>query len=207
MIERVVVSKVTKRFGPSVALRGISATFEPGLTLVEGPNGSGKTTLLGIIGGMIRPSSGSVLYPPVSDAVEIREELGWVSHDSLCYGDLSGKQNLEFAARVHGIDARTAWDEATARFALRGFAERRLRTNSRGQKQRVALAKAVLHDPTVVLLDEPTTGLDKDSVEHMLGLIDRAVRAGGIWIVVTHEPGLFGPLKPTRLRLERGRID
>jgi heme exporter protein A len=109
------------------------------------------------------------------------------------------------AARIHGRPVDIAWHQAEERFGLGSFAGRKLRTNSRGQKQRVALARALVHEPTVVLLDEPTTGLDRVSVERMLGVVETELEKGGIWLVVTHEPEHFRHLAPATVRLERGQ--
>jgi heme exporter protein A len=207
-LERVVAERVVKTFGPTVALRGVDATLEPGrITLLEGANGSGKTTLLGILGTVVRPTSGRVRYEPLGDDVgEVRRNVGWLSHDTLAYGDLSGRQNVELAARLHGLDPRDAYRHAAERFELGAFADRPLRTNSRGQRQRVALARALVHAPSLVLLDEPTTGLDRAGVARLREVIDEEVRRGAIVAVVSHEPELFADRAAARIVLERGRI-
>jgi heme exporter protein A len=198
------VTDVTKRFGATMALRGVSATFRSGeLTIIEGANGSGKSTLLGILAFMLRPTSGTIVTKPELPAV--REEVGWVSHETLAYADLSGRRNLELAAEWHGIDPKEAWEAAKERFDLGPFAERPLRTNSRGQRQRIALAKALVHRPRVVLLDEPTTGLDAAGVERLLRVVGDEVASDALVIVVAHDPEVFAEFEPRTLVLERGR--
>ncbi|HZO12996.1 MAG TPA: ABC transporter ATP-binding protein [Polyangiaceae bacterium] len=207
-IERVVLERVVKTFGATAALRGVSASIEHGhLTLLEGANGSGKTTLLRIIGTVLAPTSGRVHYEPLgSEGSTVRAHVGWVSHEALAYGDLSGRENVDLVARVHGIDPADAWERARERFQLGRFAERPLRTNSRGQRQRVALARALVHRPTLVLLDEPTTGLDRAGVERLVEVIRQEVERDSVVVVVSHEPSLFEGLATQHLLLDRGKV-
>lgn len=206
-VGRVVATGLVKRYGPTVALRGVSAVFVAGkTTIIEGANGSGKSTLLGILGGVVIPSGGSLEYHPLGQlGDEVRAQIGWVSHDSLAYGDLTGRQNVELAARLQGVDERDAWTRAEERFELGGFASRPLRTNSRGQKQRVALARALIHHPSVLLLDEPTTGLDRAGVKRLLAVVEEERRRDVIVILVSHEPEVFEGEAVEKLCLERGR--
>ncbi len=206
MIRQVRVKGIIKRFGATLALRGVEAEFSAGLNVIEGANGSGKSTLLGVIGGVIRATSGQVTYDSLATGSDVRTELGWVSHDSLTYGDLTGRQNIELAAEAHGLTAQQAWAEAQERFGLGGFAARKVRTNSRGQRQRVALARALVHRPSLVLLDEPTTGLDTEGVARLLGILEEEIAREAVVIVVTHEPELLTALGYQGVRLERGRV-
>jgi ABC-type multidrug transport system ATPase subunit len=206
-IERVVATRLVKTFGATAALRGVDVDLEPGVTLIEGSNGSGKSTLLRILGTVLRQSSGQVVYEPLGEDIQqIRGEIGWVSHELLAYPDLSGRQNVELAARLQGLDAAQAWSRASERFGLGRFAERPLRTNSRGQRQRIAIARALVHEPSLVLLDEPTTGLDRAGVETVVKLTEDLRVRGTIVVVVSHEPGPFLPAGPCRVTLERGRV-
>ncbi len=207
-ITRVVVEGVAKAYGSTLALRGVDAEFQSrALTLIEGSNGSGKSTLLGVVGTVIRASSGRVRYEPFDDDVlSVRARLGWVSHETLAYPDLSGRQNIELAARIQGLDAKESWERSRERFELGSFAMRPIRTYSRGQRQRVALARALVHAPSVVLLDEPTTGLDKAGVTRLLLVITEEVAHGAVVMVATHEPEVFREHVTARVRLERGRV-
>jgi heme exporter protein A len=195
-------------YGATAALRGVDATFGAGvITLIEGANGSGKSTLLGIIGTVIKATSGTVVYEPLGgDAAAVRATVGWLSHETLAYPDLTGRRNIELAARVHGLAPGEAWERARARFELGTFAERPLRTCSRGQRQRIALARALVHEPSLVLLDEPTTGLDKAGVGRLLDVIDEEVKRGAVVVVVSHEPDVFRGRISARVVLERGRV-
>jgi heme exporter protein A len=207
MIKRVVARGLVKTYGSTVALRGVDAVIEAGqLTLIEGANGSGKSTMLGIVGTVIRATSGKVHYEPLPDDMNIiRSAIGWLSHETLAYPDLTGRQNVELVARFHGMDAAEAWRAAEERFELGAFARRPLRTCSRGQRQRVALARALVHTPSLVLLDEPTAGLDKSGVARLTRVIREEVKRGAAVAVVSHEPELFRDQAVARIILERGK--
>ncbi|MCC6551509.1 MAG: ABC transporter ATP-binding protein [Polyangiaceae bacterium] len=206
-IRRAVARGIVKTYGSTVALRGVNATFEAArLTLIEGANGSGKSTLLGVLGTVVRPTSGTVDYEPLHDLRAIRGAIGWLSHESLAYPDLTGRRNIELAAGFHGLDPHDAWSRVEERFELGTFATARpLRTCSRGQRQRVALARALVHGPSLVLLDEPTTGLDRSGVARLLSVIDAEVARGAAVVVVSHEPEVFRDRAAARVLIERGR--
>lgn len=207
-VKRVIVRNVARRFGGTMALRGVSTQFEAGeIVSIEGPNGSGKSTLLAIIGTVLAPSSGEVLYEPGGRSrEELRQEIGWVSHDTLAYPDLSARQNVQLAASLHGIEPEAAWRAAIGRFNFGAFADRPVRTYSRGQRQRTALARALVQLPSLLLLDEPTAGLDADGVQRLLEVIRQEAARGAIVLVVTHDTELIGTVATRRLRLERGKI-
>jgi len=207
-IERVTFERVTKTFGHTAALRGVSGELVRGeLTIIEGANGSGKTTLLRVLGTSLQPTGGEVRYPPLGrDLHRVRSEVGWLSHETMAYGDLTGRQNVELAARAHGLKAADVWSVVKERFQLGRFAERPLRTNSRGQRQRIALARALVHRPSLVLLDEPTNGLDKAGVARLLELVASELEDGAAVALVSHEPELFRPLAARRIVLERGKV-
>ncbi len=207
-LSRVQLSKLVKTFGATAALRGVDGQLCAGeLTVIEGPNGSGKSTLLRIIGTILEPTSGTVDYEPLGrDRRRVRPEIGWLSHEPLAYGDLTGRENIILAARLHGLEPAQAWARAREQFELGRFAERALRTNSRGQRQRIALARALVHQPSLILLDEPTTGLDRASVQRLVGQVQEAVDRGAIVAVVTHEPDVFGELAGAQIVLRRGKV-
>jgi heme exporter protein A len=197
---------VTKTYGAVRALVGVSARFEGGqVSMVEGPNGSGKSTLLSILGTLARATSGTVNHGDLGPSrAAVRASLGWLGHDSLSYGDLSGRENVELAARLHGCDPAKAFVDASARFDLAAFAERPMRTYSRGQRQRVALARALVHQPRLILLDEPTAGLDARSTQRLSVVVREEATRGAVVVVVTHDAE-FASLGDARVRLERGR--
>jgi len=198
---------VTKTYGPVRALVGVSCRFLEGrAAVVRGPNGSGKSTLLALLGALARPTSGRVDYGELGPRrMDVRRTLGWLGHDSLCYPDLTGRENIELAARLHGRDPRVAYTRAVERFDLRGFGERPVRTYSRGQRQRVALARALVHEPRLLLLDEPTTGLDSSSAAKLVDVVREEVARGAAVVVVTHDTGFEDAVASEVVTLERGR--
>jgi heme exporter protein A len=207
-IDRVVVHGVTRSFGTTVALRGIDAVFSSGeVTTLEGHNGSGKSTLLSIVGTMLPPTGGKILYGSQETVTtQIRREIGWVSHETHCYPDLTAEQNVGLAASLYGVDRGAAWNRAKERFAMAAFGRAPVRQLSRGQRQRVALARALAHEPSLVLLDEPTTGLDPDGVERLLVVIAEEAARGCVVVLVTHDAAVAERIASKRLHLERGRL-
>jgi heme exporter protein A len=198
---------VTKTYGSVRALVGLSWRFASGgVNVVAGPNGSGKSTLLAIVGTLVRATSGSVDHGELGRRrAKVRGTLGWLGHESLCYPDLTGRQNIELAARLHGLDPAAAFERASTRFELGAFADRSLRTYSRGQRQRVALARALVHEPRLLLLDEPTTGLDRAGVERLEAVVAEEARKGAVVVVVTHDAAFADELGARVLTLDRGR--
>ncbi|CAN5713791.1 hypothetical protein BH09MYX1_BH09MYX1_17370 [soil metagenome] len=204
----VTLEGVGKTYGGVRALVNVTASFSAGVVnIVEGPNGSGKTTLLAIVGTLVRPTVGRVSHGDLgATQVEVRQTLGWAGHDSLCYPDLSGRENVELAAELHGVDPGAAFARAAERFKLGAFVERAFRTYSRGQRQRVSLARALVHEPKLVLLDEPSTGLDKDGMHLLRGVVEAEASRGAIVIVITHDVGFIEGLAGKRLKMDRGRL-
>ncbi len=183
------VSKLVKRFGHKAVLRGVNFRVAQGeFVALLGPNGAGKTTLLRILASLSRPSLGRVQiagYELPGQAGAVRRRLGVLSHLPLLYGDLSAEANLHFYGRMYSIPRRE--DRIAEVLELVGLAARGrdlVRTYSRGMQQRLAIGRAVLHDPDVLLLDEPYTGLDQDA-SNMLDQVLKLVAADGRTIVMT----------------------
>src|SRR5512144_1211817 len=183
------VKKLVKRFGLKPVLRGLNFQVEPGeFVALLGPNGAGKTTFLRILASLSRPTLGEVSiagYRLPGQAASVRRRLGVVSHLPLLYGDLTAEENLRFYARMY--DVQQADKRITEVLELVGLAARRkdlVRTFSRGMQQRLAIGRAVLHDPEVMLFDEPHTGLDQDA-SGMLDAVLREVAARGRTVVMT----------------------
>ena len=179
---------VERRFGERVALSDVSVRVEEGQTLVVlGPNGAGKTTLLRVLAGLLRPHAGtaSVLGASLPDeSWKLRGKVGLVAHEPLLYRDLTPRENLRFHARLHSVpEARV--DAVLDAVGMAGRADDVLAELSRGMVQRVAAARAVLHDPPLLLLDEPWAGLDPAAVELLEPVIGR--RSGKTRVVVTHD--------------------
>jgi heme exporter protein A len=194
-------------YGRVRALVGVTWKFEAGTsTLVRGANGSGKSTLLAVVGAIVRPTSGHVEQHGLGQGLaDLRRSLGWVSHESLCYPDLTARQNVELAARLQGCAPKAAFERAADRFELGPFADRPLRTYSRGQKQRVALARALVHAPKVVLMDEPTTGLDASGAQRLAATVREETARGAIVVVTTHDPAFASAINGPVIELVRGR--
>lgn len=208
-VSRIEVRAVSRRFGATLALRQVSTSFEAGtLTFLEGPNGAGKSTLLAIVGTVLQPSSGSVWYEPLGDDQQLaRRHIGWVAHDSHCYRELSGRRNIELVGQIHGVhELAQHVERVIARVGAEAFADRAVGTLSRGQRQRIALARALVHAPGVLLLDEPWTGLDYASVDRLEAVIREEVARGSLVIAVTHGAGTAERLGARRVRIEGGRV-
>lgn len=208
VVDRIEVRSVSRLFGHTVAVRRVSLAFESGvLWFIEGPNGAGKSTLLSLIGTALKPTSGSISYGSLGDAIGlVRPYIGWVAHQTRAYADLTGKENVELVARLNGVDPSASWLRVAERFECGTFADQPVRTLSRGQKQRIALARALVHGPSILLLDEPTSGLDAASSERLERVLLEERARGTLVIVVSHRAGLAERLGGRRVRLERGRV-
>ncbi len=183
------VKKLVKRFGLKSILRGLDFSVQPGeFVALLGPNGAGKTTFLRILATLSRPSLGHVQvagHTLPQQAAQVRAKLGVVSHMPLLYPDLTAEENIRFYGRMYGIADMEA--RVTEVLEMVGLDNRRrdlVRTFSRGMQQRLAIGRAVVHDPEVMLFDEPYTGLDQDASE-MLDDVLRSVAAKGRTVVMT----------------------
>jgi ABC-type multidrug transport system ATPase subunit len=203
------VLRVSKLFGAVRALRSVTCEFEWGnVTVVRGGNGSGKSTLLGIVAGRGRPTVGQVEY---GDGLWYggafnRGSVGWVGHESLCYADLSGRENVHLAARLYGLDAHGAYREASERFDLAAFGDRIVRTYSRGQQQRLSVARSLVHRPRLVVFDEPTAGLDAKATAVLVGAVRSEAARGAAIVVATHDEAFANAVADRTIWLEEGRL-
>ncbi len=185
----ITVKKLVKRFGLKTVLRGVDFEVQPGeFVALLGPNGAGKTTFLRILASLSRPSLGDVNiagYRLPNEAAQVRARLGVVSHLPLLYGDLTAEENLRFYARMYNIsNYELRVTEVLEMVGLEGRRRDLVRTFSRGMQQRLAIGRAVLHDPDVILFDEPYTGLDQDA-SAMLDDVLKTVAAKGRTVVMT----------------------
>ncbi len=201
---------LTKLYGATPALRGANLTLNAGeICLLVGPNGAGKSTLLNILGTQLRPTRGEVRYldgaGQVIPRAHLRAQLGWVSHASHCYGELSGRQNIELAAELHG-QPEFDFPALAGRLGLGRFVERPVSTLSRGQTQRVALARALVHHPSLLLLDEPWTGLDKKSGGLLEAVVREEQQRGTLIAIVSHEADLAARLNAREIEVKRGEV-
>jgi heme exporter protein A len=181
---------VVKHFGPEPVLDGVSFELRPGERIgLVGPNGAGKTTLLRVLATLLRPHAGSVRVLGSAlpqDGWAVRGRIGLLGHEPLLYRELTARENLRFHARLHGV-AEARVEELLTAVRIDDRADEPLRMLSRGMVQRVAVARAVLHDPELLLLDEPRSNLDPAAVE----LVDPLIGAGAqrTRVICSHDPG------------------
>jgi heme exporter protein A len=181
---------IARAFGARRAVDGVSLRVSSGETLaIFGPNGAGKTTLLRLLGGLIRPGSGEARIggEKLPGGPEIRRQIGVISHRTLLYDALTARENVEFFARLYGVaSARDAAMRSLERMGIAERADAPVRSLSRGMKQRVSIARATVHDPKVVLADEPFTGLDASGARALSGLLEELRASGAALLIVTH---------------------
>ena len=181
---------VRRTFGSIVALDGLDlAVPEGSVTVLLGPNGAGKTTAVRMITGALPPEHGSVRVFGLDTTTEgqaVRLRCGVVSAKPALYDRLSGEDNLRYAAQLWGLGERAPIREAAARFGIESALHLRVGGYSTGMKTRLALARAILHDPELLLLDEPTSGLDPESSHAVLRLIDEMAAGGKTVVMCTH---------------------
>jgi heme exporter protein A len=185
------VTDLARSFGHVRALRGVSFALGKGDVLaVFGPNGAGKTTLLRLLAGVLRPDRGEITIEGrkvLRGDAETRRRIGLISHASLLYDGLTAAENLEFYARLYGLaDRRALAMRALESVGLADRATSLAVTMSRGMTQRLAIARALLHDPEVVLLDEPFTGLDQRAAASLRDQLERLRAANRVVVMVTH---------------------
>ncbi len=209
-LREVTVRDVTVEHGRAIALHRCSLTLRAGeCVAVLGPNGAGKSTLLSVLAGLRRPSSGAVSFDGGRSAATLatwyRARVGIVAHDALLYGDLTGRENLALWARLYGIgDAGVAtWLD---RIGLATDGDRPVRTYSRGMRQRLSLARALLSSPSLVLLDEPFTGIDRGGQALVWDLLRELKAQGCIVVVVTHVLDVPEDVFTRTLVLDRGGV-
>jgi heme ABC exporter ATP-binding subunit CcmA len=188
--EVLAIEGLVRRFGEREAIAGVSATLRAGETLaVLGPNGAGKTTLLRVLATLLRPHAGRVEVlgnELPRDAHAVRPQVGLVGHEPLLYRELTARENLGFYARLYDVaDAGGRVEELLARTGLTKRADEPVRSLSRGMVQRIAICRAVLHRPSLLLLDEPLAGLDPEAAELVAPLIGRP--CGSTRVLVTHD--------------------
>ncbi len=201
---------VSRAFGRTFALHRINLELEPGsTTILLGANGAGKTTLLNILATLDAPTSGQLVYGEGIDwqtfARRGRKNIGWVSHDSLVYDELTGLENLEFYANLYGVDRQSCkgWLE---KVGLSDAADQMVRNYSRGMRQRLSIARALLHAPSMLLLDEPLTGLDRDGREDILALLAALRDQGRFVVMITHDLDLPADFVDNLAILNRGQL-
>jgi ABC-type multidrug transport system ATPase subunit len=196
---------VVKQFGRFAALRGVSAEFTPGrLYAILGDNGAGKTTLLRVLAGLARPTRGGVSILGATDLRSVCHELGYMAHPSLLYDEMSGLENLRYFGRLYGIKDPTAANMIA--LGLDPALTRPVAQYSQGMRQRLSLARALLNDPKILLLDEPFSNVDLRSAREMVALLAQMSIAGKTIFVVTHQASLLEGTADEFVWMEAGRI-
>ncbi|OLC95297.1 MAG: ABC transporter [Acidobacteria bacterium 13_1_40CM_4_58_4] len=203
----VVVTDLVKQFGRFAALRGVNAEFAPGrLYAILGDNGAGKTTLLRALAGLTRPTRGSVSVLGTTELRAVCGQVGYMAHPSLLYDEMSGMENLRYFARLYGIsdDARCA--SVIHAVKLDPTLARPVGQYSQGMRQRMSLARALLHDPKILLLDEPFSNVDVHSARDMVSLLAQVRDQGKSLFVVTHQAALLEGTADEFVLMEAGQI-
>ncbi len=213
--DRVSVEDVSRHFGRRRALSHVTCTIPAGTILgLLGPNGAGKSTLLSILASLLRPTAGVVRYGTFdigprngrASGAWLRSRIGVLGHDLFLYPELTARENLTFFAGVHGLsDPGATARAALARAGLADRADDHVSEFSRGMRQRVALERALIHDPRLVLLDEPFTGLDDASAAGFVARLQDLRQGGAIVVLATHDLDLADGLLDHALFLRNGR--
>lgn len=201
------LQEVTKLFGRFAALRRVSAEFAPGhMYLVVGNNGAGKSTLLRIIAGLACPSYGTLTVLGSARVREVFPLLGYMGHAPLLYDELTALENLNYFAGLYGIRDARASEIAIATVGLDPALKRRVGQYSQGMRQRLSLARAVVHDPQLLLLDEPFSNIDAGSAINMVEVLAAMRNHGKTIFVVTHQPALLEGVADETILMDDGEI-
>jgi heme ABC exporter ATP-binding subunit CcmA len=209
--DRVIVDDVSRYFGRRRALSHITFEAVPGTLLgLLGPNGAGKSTMMAVLATLLRPSAGRVRYGSqdvIASGAALRSSIGVLGHDLFLYPELTARENLSFFAALHGSrEPSRAADTALARSGLADRADDPVGSFSRGMRQRVALERALIHGPRLVLLDEPFTGLDDASTAALVARLGSLREGGAIVILATHDLDVADGLLDHAVFLRDGRM-
>lgn len=200
---------LTKSFGATRALRGVDLELGAGAYALVGGNGAGKSTLLRVLGTLMRPDAGELVIDGLDarkEALKARTKLGYVGHESMLDPVLTLRENLLFFGRLYGVgDAHARADELIQCFAAATFADTPVADLSRGQEQAAALCRALMHKPAVLLLDEPSTGLDTAAQQRLAELIRQQANQGACVLFSTHDATL-APVAQRTLNMVDGRL-
>lgn len=203
----VLVSNLIKQFGRFAALRGVTAEFRAAqLYAVLGDNGAGKTTLLRTLAGLSQPTRGTLSMLGSTDPRSVREQVGYMAHPSLLYDEMTGMENLRYFAQLYGIRDDQRCRQAIASVNLDPDLARAVGQYSQGMRQRMSLARAVLNDPKILLLDEPFSNVDIGSAKHMVQLLTGMRDRGKTIFVVTHQASLLEGAADEFVWMEAGQI-
>jgi heme ABC exporter ATP-binding subunit CcmA len=198
---------VSKLFGSFAALRQVSVELEPGQCYVLlGENGAGKSTLLRILAGLLRPSFGTVRVFGDEEPHQARARIGYMSHASMLYDELTAEENLRYFCSLYPGRSRLTPAEALAQVGLDPALKRTLGQYSQGMRQRTSLARVLLPAPELLLLDEPFSNMDVESAGQMVGLLARFRQSNRTIVLTTHQRELAAPIADWVLTLRAGRV-
>jgi ABC-type multidrug transport system ATPase subunit len=201
------LDNLIKFFGRFAALRGIMESFAPGrLYVVVGDNGAGKSTLLRVVAGLMQPSHGTVTLLGSRNVRDVAHRIGYMGHAPLLYDELDGMENLRYFAGLYGIHRDGFCSEAMEQVGLDPELERRVGQYSQGMRQRLSLARAVLHNPQLILLDEPFSNVDVHSAKEMAAVLGRVRDQGKTIFVVTHQAALMEAVADEFVQMSAGKI-
>jgi len=204
----IVLQEVVKFFGRFAALRGVSAEFAPSkLYVITGDNGAGKSTLLRVISGLAQPSQGSIRLLGAKTAREVAHRIGYMGHAPLLYDELDGMENLRYFAGLYGLHDDSISRDAMRRVGLEPELERRVGQYSQGMRQRLSLARAVLHNPELILLDEPFSNVDMHSAHDMATILGTVRDQAKTIFVVTHQSALMEEVADEFVHMSAGKIE
>ncbi len=202
----IAVEGLVKQFGRFAALRGVSAEFDAGqFHVILGDNGAGKTTLLRALAGLAHPTRGTVSILGRTPHEACRD-LGYMAHPSLLYDEMSGMENLRYFARLYDILNDSSCQEVIRAVGLDPELSRSVGKYSQGMRQRMSLARAILHDPKILLLDEPFSNVDVHSAREMVGLLKGMRDAGKTIFLVTHQAALLEGVADEFVWMQAGQI-
>ncbi len=202
----IIVNNVIKQFGRFAALRGVTAEFDGGrFHAILGENGAGKTTLLRALAGLAQPTRGEISIFGKSPQEACRE-IGYMAHPSLLYDEMRGMENLRYFARLYGIVGDQRCEDVIRGVGLDPDLPRAVGQYSQGMRQRMSLARAILHDPRVLLLDEPFSNVDVHSARAMVGLLKGMRDAGKTVFVITHQALLLEGVADEFVWMQAGEI-
>ena len=198
---------VSKNFGPLAALRNLTAALARArLICLLGENGAGKSTLMRVIAGLLRPTRGVVRVLGSADLRAAAPQVGYMPHASMLYDELSAMENLRYFTRLYGITDDAPCARAIQTVGLDPGLERRVGQYSQGMRQRLSLARVLVHDPALLLLDEPFSNVDAGSAQHMVNVLGALRDAGKSVLVITHQPALLAGAADESLVMSEGRL-
>ena len=208
--DRIDLTDLSRHFGRRKAVSKVSLSLQAGDILgLLGPNGAGKSTLLGMLATLVAPTSGTITYGGTTASAggaQVRSRIGVLAHELHLYPELTARQNLEFFAQLHGLNDPTLVTTALESAGLSDRGEDQVASFSRGMRQRLALERALLHRPRLVLLDEPFTGLDDRAVRIVAERLRRIAAEGAIVILATHDLDVADGLITRMAVVRSGRL-